>query len=71
MLGNQSAAYQLLTEAAKGAPANPEVRLHAALAAAAMNRFVEAEAHLKEALRRAPAYEQREDVQQLRRRFAR
>jgi uncharacterized protein (TIGR03790 family) len=71
LLGNNTPAYQLLTEAAKGAPFNPEIRLHAALAAASMNRFVEAEVHLKEALRRMPAYEEREDVQALRRRLAR
>jgi hypothetical protein len=70
-MGNYDAAYDLLTEAAKGAPGSAEIRLHAALAAASTNRFVEAEAHLKEALRRNPAFEQREDVQQLRRRFTR
>ena len=66
LLGNSAEAVRVLTEAVRRAPANAEVRLHAAMALAAIGSFEAAEGHLKEAIRVSPELESREDVQALR-----
>jgi uncharacterized protein (TIGR03790 family) len=64
--GNTAEAARMLVQAAKGAPRNPEVRLHAAIALAAQGARAAAETELAEALKLAPAFEKRDDVQELR-----
>ena len=67
--GNTSLATMLLAEAVRGAPANADIRLHAAIAFAASGDKATAGLHLKEALRRNPALERQPDVQALRERL--
>ena len=62
LLGNDRAAEPLVAEATRRAPAQPELRLHAAHVYAALGERISAEAHFKEALRLAPELESREDV---------
>jgi Flp pilus assembly protein TadD len=68
---NDATSKTLLTEAVRGAPTNPEIRLHAAIVSAATGDIPAAEAHLKEALRRNPALERDPSVQSLRERLNR
>ena len=69
LMGNNAEAARLLVQAAKGAPRNPEVRLHAAMALAAQGARAAAGAELAEAIKLDPTLEKREDVQQLRSRL--
>jgi uncharacterized protein (TIGR03790 family) len=66
LLGHSGEAVRVLSDAARRAPGNPEIRLHTAIALAVVGSYAAAEAHLKEALRLSPDLESREDVQQLR-----
>jgi Flp pilus assembly protein TadD len=63
--GNTAEATRLLVQAAKGAPRNPEVRLHAAIALAAQGARGAAAAELDEALKLAPAFDKRPEVVEL------
>jgi Tfp pilus assembly protein PilF len=65
LLGNNAEAARLLVMAAKGAPRNAEIRLHSAMALAAQGARAAAATELAEALKLEPAFEKREDVQQL------
>jgi uncharacterized protein (TIGR03790 family) len=67
--GNTAEASRLLVAAAKGAPRNPEVRLHSAIALASQGARGAAAAELAEALRLDPSFEKREDVTELRNRL--
>ena len=60
---------KLLVQAAKGAPANPEIRLHSAIALASQGARAAAEAELAEALKLSPALEKQADVQELKARL--
>jgi uncharacterized protein (TIGR03790 family) len=71
LLGEEVSARTLLVEAARAAPGNADVRMHAAIVAAAIGDLPGAEAHLKEALRRNPALEKNADVIALRERLSR
>ena len=68
LLGNDAVASKLLTTAIGLEPKQPEIRLHAAMVHAALQRWDRADAELKEALRLNPALETRQEVQQLRQR---
>lgn len=70
MLGNSAEAVRLLTDAVRRAPGSAEVRLHAALALAAVGSYATAENHLNEAVRLSPEMESRQDVRDLRARLA-
>jgi uncharacterized protein (TIGR03790 family) len=65
LLGNTAEATKLLVQAARGAPLNPEIRLHAAFALASQGARAAAAAELSNALKLNPAYEKRSDVQEL------
>ena len=69
LLGNTAEAAKLLVQAAKGAPANPEIRLHSAIALASQGARAAAEAELAEALKLSPALEKQADVQELKARL--
>ena len=69
LLGNTAEATKLLVQAAKGAPANPEIRLHSAIALASQGAWAAAETELAQALKLAPALEKRADVQDLKTRL--
>ena len=69
MLGDEVTARTLLAEAVRGAPSQPDLRLHSAIVAAAVGDIPGAEAHLKEALRRNPEFEKHADVIALRQRL--
>jgi uncharacterized protein (TIGR03790 family) len=69
LMGNTAEAAKLLVAASRGAPNNPEVRLHAAFALAAQGARAAAETELAAALKLAPALEKRPDVQQLKSRL--
>jgi len=71
LLGEEVSSRTLLAEALRGAPANADVRMHAAIVAAAIGDLPGAEAQLKEALRRNPALEKNADVIALRERLTR
>lgn len=66
LLGNTAEAARLLVQAAKGAPRNPDVRLHAAIALASQGARGAASAELAEAIRLDPAIETRPEVTELR-----
>jgi thioredoxin-like negative regulator of GroEL len=59
-----------LADAARRAPNNPDIRLHAAFAYAAAGDIANANMHLSEAIRRNPALEHRSDVEDLRKRLS-
>ena len=63
--GDGAEAVKLLREAAKRAPNQPEIRLHAAFALAQTSALSEARGHLDAALKLDAALEGREDVQAL------
>lgn len=67
--GNTADAAKLLVQAARGAPGNPEVRLHAAFALAAQGARAAAQAELGAALKMYPDFEKRPDVQELKARL--
>ena len=67
--GNTAEAAKLLVQAARGAPGNPEIRLHAAFALASQGARAAAETELAAALKIAPALEKRPEVQQLKSRL--
>jgi uncharacterized protein (TIGR03790 family) len=69
LLGNTAEAAKLLVQAAKGAPGNPDIRLHSAMALAAQGARAAAESELAEALKLSPALEKRPDVQDLKARL--
>ena len=69
LLGNTAEASKLLVQAAKGAPANPEIRLHSAIALASQGARAAAQAELAEALKLSPALEKQADVQELKARL--
>jgi uncharacterized protein (TIGR03790 family) len=62
LLGNNAEAARLLVQAARGAPGNAEVRLHAAIALASQGARGAASAELAEALKLDPALEKRPEV---------
>jgi Flp pilus assembly protein TadD len=64
--GNRLEAVRLLQLAAKGAPANAEIRLHAAIALAGIGALDEARKHLEATLAADPAYGGRAEVAALR-----
>jgi uncharacterized protein (TIGR03790 family) len=66
LLGNNAEAARLLVFAAKGAPGNPEIRLHNAFALAAQGAKGAAASELSEAIKLDPALEKRADIQELR-----
>lgn len=66
LLGDDVTAAKGIFQATRRAPNNPEVRLHAAIIYAATGARAVAEAELKEALRLAPKFEEREDVREVR-----
>jgi uncharacterized protein (TIGR03790 family) len=69
LTGNTAEAAKLLVQASRGAPGNPEIRLHAAFALASQGARAAAEAELTAALKLVPALEKRPDVQQLKARL--
>ena len=60
----------MLIQAARGAPGNPEVRLHNAIVLAAQGARGAAEAELAEVLKLNPALESNQQVRELRERLA-
>ena len=54
----------------RGAPRNPEIRLHAAFALSAQGARAAAEAELQEAIKLRPALEKQADVQELQAKLA-
>ena len=69
LLGNNAAAVKLIAAAAKGAPNNKDIRLHAAFIYAAAQSLDAARAELKAALSLDPSLSKRDDVQELERRL--
>ena len=69
LLGNNAEAARLLVIAAKGAPRNPEIRLHSAMALSAQGARAAAATELAEAIKLDPSLEKRQDVQELRARL--
>jgi hypothetical protein len=69
LIGNTAEAAKLLVQASRGAPGNPEIRLHAAIALAAQGARAAAQTELDAALKLAPALEKRPEVQQLKSRL--
>ena len=65
LLGNHAEAGKLIATAAKGAPANAEIRLHAAFIYAALNSWPAADTELSAALKLAPDLIKRADVREL------
>jgi uncharacterized protein (TIGR03790 family) len=70
LLGNHVAAARLIAFAVKGAPANAEIRLHAAFIYAARQEHQAALAEMKAALDADPQLRTREDVQELQRQLS-
>jgi Flp pilus assembly protein TadD len=68
--GNTAEAAKLLVQAARGAPRNPDIRLHAAFALAAQGARSAADVELQEAIKLRPALEKQADVQELRAKLA-
>lgn len=66
LLGGNERAYPYVQEAARAAPKNAEIQLHAAVVAAAIGRLDEAGAYLKAALELDPKLETSDDIQSLR-----
>jgi len=62
LLGDDVQAAALLEEAMKGAPTNADIRLHAAVVAAARGKTAEARLRLDEALKRNPALARSSEV---------
>lgn len=69
LMGNTAEAAKLLVQAARSAPGNPELRLHAAFALASQGARAAAQSELEAALKLAPAFEKRTDVQELKTRL--
>jgi Flp pilus assembly protein TadD len=69
LIGNTAEAAKLLVQASRGAPGNPEIRLHTAFALASQGARAAAETELAAALKIAPSFEKRADVQQLKSRL--
>jgi uncharacterized protein (TIGR03790 family) len=69
LLGNEREAIRWLAEAVRLVPANPEIRLHAALAYAAGGQLDASLAELTRAVELAPDFEGRDEVKQLRARL--
>jgi tetratricopeptide (TPR) repeat protein len=65
LIGNTAEANRLLVQAAKGAPANPEVRLHNAIVLQAQGARAAAAAELSEAVKLEPGLEARPEVVEL------
>jgi uncharacterized protein (TIGR03790 family) len=65
LLGHDDAAAMLLDEAVMKASENADIRIHAAIVAAARGLTAQAETHLQEALKRNPALASRRDVIEL------
>jgi len=63
--GNAAEAAKLLVQASRGAPGNPEIRLHCAMALASQGARAAAEAELAEALKILPGLDKRPEVQEL------
>ena len=70
LLGNHAEAATLMGQAVQLQPGQVEIRLHAAIIYAAIEKVDRAEAELKEAIRIDPAIEGREEARQLRERIA-
>lgn len=66
LLGNRAEALRFLAQAVKGAPGNPDVRLHVAAAHDAAGQLEAAERELTLAIKLRPDFDQRSDVQELR-----
>jgi tetratricopeptide (TPR) repeat protein len=71
LLGNHTAAARILDDAIKVDPGLAELRLHAAVVAAALGNTQRAAAELGEALRLNPALEDREEARTVREQIAR
>lgn len=69
LLGNDERAAQLLDDAVRLTPKQAEIRLHAAIVYAGLNRWNEADVQLAEALRLDSTFEHRKEVQALRKRI--
>jgi uncharacterized protein (TIGR03790 family) len=69
LMGNTAEGAKLLVQASRGAPGNPEIRLHAAFALASQGARAAATTELSAALKLSPALEKRPDVQQLKTRL--
>lgn len=65
LLGDDKSAVRRLEEAARRAPRNAQIRLHAAVVQAAVGQVARAQAHLAEALKLDPALGETEEVKQL------
>ena len=70
LAGNTTEAAKLLTDASRRIPENSEIRLHAAIVAAAAESWGDSATHLKEALRLDPSLAKRDDVMSLQRKLA-
>jgi len=70
LLGNSAEAAKLLVQATRGAPRNPDIRLHAAFALAAQGARAAALIELQEAIKLRPALEKQADVQELQAKLA-
>lgn len=69
LVGNTAEAAKLLVQASQGAPGNPDIRLHTAFALASQGARAAAQAELEQALKLAPTFEKRPDVQELKTRL--
>lgn len=69
LLGNPNDAERLIAVAVKGAPSNPDIRLHAAFIYAAAQQLDTARKELTAALTLNPEFSKRDDVQQLEQRL--
>ena len=67
LTGNTAAAAKLLADASRRIPESAEVRLHAAIALAAVGSWADSATNLKEAVRLDPSLAKREDVVNLQR----
>jgi uncharacterized protein (TIGR03790 family) len=70
LAGNTAEATKLLTDASRRNPENSEIRLHAAIVAAAAEYWAESATHLNDALRLDPSLAKRDDVVSLQRKLA-
>jgi Flp pilus assembly protein TadD len=69
LLGNTAEAAKLLVQASRGAAGNADIRLHTAFALASQGARAAAQAELEQALKLAPSFEKRPDVQELKARL--
>ena len=69
LLGDNLTASKRLADAIRRDPTHAEIRLHAAIVHAALQAGPQAEKELKEAIRLNPAYEESEQVKELRQRL--